>query len=125
MERRNFDQDFNQSRKVKNWNTILTEILDAWGFEEKTILTWVKNKMGMGRWLRSKAEFCILAVKGKPLYDRAAAGSITNVLEADVRKHSDKPAEFYSIVDKVCVGSKIDMFSRAPRKGWETWGANH
>jgi hypothetical protein len=32
------------------------ELLDAWGFEPKTILTWAKDKMGMGDWLRGKTE---------------------------------------------------------------------
>jgi ParB-like chromosome segregation protein Spo0J len=27
-------------------------VLDAWGFQQKQILTWVKNKMGRGDWLR-------------------------------------------------------------------------
>jgi hypothetical protein len=41
-------------------------ILDAWGFEQKTILTWAKDKMGMGDWLRGQTEHCIMAVRGKP-----------------------------------------------------------
>lgn len=26
------------------------QIVDAWGFEPKTILTWKKSKMGLGEW---------------------------------------------------------------------------
>ena len=30
------------------------DCLDAWGFREKTILTWVKPRMGLGSWLRGR-----------------------------------------------------------------------
>jgi hypothetical protein len=32
------------------------EVLDAWGFEAKTILTWAKDRAGFGIWLRSQTE---------------------------------------------------------------------
>src|SRR5262249_11659551 len=41
--------------------------LDAWGFEERTILTWAKDRFGNGDWLRGQTEHCILAVRGKPV----------------------------------------------------------
>jgi N6-adenosine-specific RNA methylase IME4 len=42
-------------------------VLERWGFQPKTIVTWVKNKIGSGDWLRGKTEHCILAVKGHPI----------------------------------------------------------
>ena len=42
-------------------------ILDAWGFTFKTILTWMKNKMGTGDWLRGQTEHCLMAIRGKPV----------------------------------------------------------
>ena len=95
------------------------ELLDAWGFEEKAILTWVKQKMGIGRWLRSKSEFCIMAVKGKPTIQLT---NQTTVLQADATQHSRKPDEFYKMVDELCIGRKLDYFSREKRKGWEVYG---
>ena len=41
-------------------------VLDAWGFTDKTILTWVKDKFGTGDWLRGQTEHAIMAVRGKP-----------------------------------------------------------
>ena len=93
--------------------------LEAWGFEPKTILTWVKDRMGLGRWLRSQTEHCILAVKGSPLVDLV---NETTVLEAPNRGHSTKPDEFYELVDRLCVGTKIDWFSRKSRPGWAGYG---
>lgn len=94
-------------------------IAEAWGFTPKTILTWVKDRMGMGDWLRGKTEHCILAVRGD------VAVRLTNqttVLEAPLREHSRKPDEFYALVDALCVGKKIDIFSREKREGWDQWG---
>jgi N6-adenosine-specific RNA methylase IME4 len=95
-------------------------VLDAWGFREKTILTWVKDRMGTGDWLRGKTEHCILAVRGKPIVQLT---NQTTELRAPLREHSRKPDEFYALVDALCPGTKLDMFAREPREGWATWGA--
>ena len=44
-------------------------VLDAWGFEHKTTLTWFKDKMGVGHWLRGQTEHCLMAVRGHPLVE--------------------------------------------------------
>jgi N6-adenosine-specific RNA methylase IME4 len=94
-------------------------LLDTWGFEEKAILTWCKNKMGIGRWLRSKSEFCIMAVKGKPTINLT---NQTTILNADATKHSEKPDVFYEMVEKLCVGRRLDYFARKKREGWAVFG---
>jgi N6-adenosine-specific RNA methylase IME4 len=93
--------------------------LDAWGFGEKTILTWVKDRMGTGDWLRGKTEHCILAVRGRPL---VMLTNQTTELRAPLREHSRKPEEFFALVDALCPGTKLEMFSRETRAGWAAWG---
>ncbi len=95
------------------------KILDKWGFQDKMIVTWVKNRMGMGSWLRSKSEFCIMAIKGNPVITLT---NQTTVLNADVREHSRKPDEFYKMVESLCTGIKLDYFSREKRDGWYQYG---
>ena len=95
------------------------DCLDAWGFEQKTILTWVKNRMGTGGWLRGKTEHCLMAVRGKPT---VSLTNQTTALLADTGEHSAKPAEFYVMVEGLCPGSKLDVFARARRDGWEVYG---
>lgn len=94
--------------------------LDAWGFAEKTILTWVKDRMGTGDWLRGKTEHCILATRGKPT---VVLTNQTTALLAPLREHSRKPDEFYALVEALCPGTRLDMFAREPRNGWVLWGA--
>ncbi len=95
------------------------EIATAWGFEYKTMLTWAKQKMGMGDWLRGKTEHCLLCVRGKPTVQLT---NQTTLLIANAGKHSAKPEEFYALVEKLCPGSKLEMYQRKARKGWQGWG---
>lgn len=95
------------------------DIAETWGFEVKTILTWVKDRIGTGDWLRGQTEHCLLCVKGKPVV------TLTNqstVITASLREHSRKPDEFYQLVNSLCPGSKLEMFARAEREGWVSHG---
>lgn len=96
-------------------------LLAAWRFEYKTCLTWVKEHMGLGDWLRGKTEHCLLAVKGKA---RVIPGNATTALLASNTSHSTKPDAFYELVERLCPGTKIDLFARRQRTGWAVWGAD-
>src|SRR5262249_39877779 len=86
------------------------EILDAWGFELKTILTWAKDKMGTGDWLRGQTEHCIMAVRGKPV---VTLKDQTTLLRARAGGRSVKPREFYDLVESLCPAPRYAvLFSR-------------
>jgi N6-adenosine-specific RNA methylase IME4 len=95
------------------------EVAEAWGFTVKTILTWVKDKMGLGDWLRGQTEHCLMCVKGAPVIDLT---NQTTVIYGPLREHSRKPDAFYEMVEALCPGTKIELFSRQLREGWETHG---
>ena len=97
------------------------EVVEAWGFEYKTLLTWVKDRMGTGEWLRGRTEHCLLAARGKPVFIH---GQRTTVLQAARREHSRNPEEFYALVEETCPGSRVELFSRQRRRGWEAYGNN-
>ena len=97
------------------------DVVESWGFEYRTLLTWVKDRMGTGEWLRGQTEHCLLGVRGKPTFLRGEDGT---VLAAARREHSRKPDEFYQLVDRICPGHKLDMFAREQRRGWHAFG-NH
>jgi N6-adenosine-specific RNA methylase IME4 len=85
-------------------------VLDAWGFERKTILTWFKNRMGTGKWLRGQTEHVLFAVRGRPI---VTLTNQTTALHAPVRGHSQKPVEFYDLVESLCPAPRYcDLFSR-------------
>jgi N6-adenosine-specific RNA methylase IME4 len=84
--------------------------LDAWGFEDRTILTWVKDKMGTGDWLRGQTEHVLMAARGRPTI---ALTNQTTALHAPTRGHSVKPVEFYDLVESLCPAPRYaDVFSR-------------
>ena len=104
------------------------DVIKAWGFTYKTnAFTWVKknkvadtNFWGMGRWTRSNAEICLLAVKGKPT--RIGKG-VHSIVEAKVQKHSKKPGEIRDkIVELVGDVSRVELFAREEINGWDHWG---
>jgi N6-adenosine-specific RNA methylase IME4 len=95
------------------------EIMERWGFTYKTTLTWVKDKMGTGDWLRGKTEHCLMGIRGKPTITLT---NQTTAINGASRKHSQKPAEFFDLVEKLCPGSKVEVFSREQRDGWEAYG---
>jgi N6-adenosine-specific RNA methylase IME4/ParB-like chromosome segregation protein Spo0J len=95
------------------------EVVEAWGFEYKALLTWVKDRMGTGEWLRGQTEHCLLASRGKPVFIH---GTHSTVLEAARREHSRKPEEFYTLVEATCAGGKVELFCRQQRSGWQIYG---
>ena len=94
-------------------------LLEEWGFEHKATMVWDKEQMGMGHWLRMQCEFCLLAVKGNPVWSNT---HVRDILREKRREHSRKPEEFYNIVNEICVGDKLDYFSREKREGWVNFG---
>ena len=94
-------------------------VLDAWGFQSKTILTWAKDRIGTGDWLRGQTEHCHLAIRGKPTILTTGQGT---VIHGPLQAHSQKPDSFYALVETICPGSKLEMFCRSPRDGWAVWG---
>jgi N6-adenosine-specific RNA methylase IME4 len=95
-------------------------LLDTWGFEYKATLVWDKVKMGLGRTIRMQVEFCLLAVKGQPIIQ---GSSERDIITESRREHSRKPEAFYQLVERMCIGNKLDFFSRQARVNWEHYGA--
>ncbi len=104
--------------------------IQDWGFTLKTILTWEKiskngtTRIGTGHWLRNCTEHCILATRGK-VTSFSHSKKLTNeptILKTRRREHSRKPEEFYTLVEHLCEGTKLEMFARQQREGWDTWG---
>jgi N6-adenosine-specific RNA methylase IME4 len=98
------------------------ELLDAWGLSATpTILTWVKDRMGRGQILRDKTEHCIVATRGRPIFNLT---NETTELRARRRENSRKPDEFYAMVERLCPAPiYADLFSRGGRSAiWDCHG---
>jgi N6-adenosine-specific RNA methylase IME4 len=98
-------------------------VADAWGFRHKTVLTWAKDRIGTGDWLRGQTEHCLLAVRGRPL---VTLSNQSTLLTGRLREHSRKPDEFYALVESLCPapdGGRLELFARQARPGWAAMGA--
>lgn len=86
-------------------------VLDAWGFAERTILTWNKSRSGTGNWLLGQTEHCILATRGEPIV--TLTNQSTRLDAPRPRGHSVKPVEFYNRVELLCPAPRYAyLFSR-------------
>ena len=95
------------------------EILKEWNLEYKATLVWNKEKMGMGAWFRMQCEFCLVGIKGKPYWENT---KYRDILNEPRREHSRKPDSFFSMVEEITLGRRLEYFSREKRKGWEVFG---
>lgn len=98
-------------------------VVDAWGFRHKTILTWAKDRIGTGDWLRGQTEHCLVAVRGRPV---VTLSNQSTLLTAPMREHSRKPDEFYALIESLCpapMGGRLELFARQARPGWAAMGA--
>lgn len=111
------------------------DVVDAWGFVAKTELIWLKKTehgkrwFGMGRTLRAEHEVCIVAAKGSPHVKNHSTRTTFVTEELDVTglsaqagRHSEKPEQFYKIVEELFDGPYVEMFARKERAGWTTLG---
>jgi N6-adenosine-specific RNA methylase IME4 len=97
------------------------EVVSAWGFDYKTMLTWDKTgPLGLGRWFRGRTEHVLFAVRGSlPIEARERH---QNIFHATNHAHSVKPDVFFDIVEAVSPGPYLELFARRQRLGWDTWG---
>jgi N6-adenosine-specific RNA methylase IME4 len=95
-------------------------VLDALGVVPKTMLTWVKDKMGTGDWLRGQTEHCHMAVRGKPTVHLT---NQTTLLHGPLRENSRKPDEFFPFVEGLCPAPRYAyLFARTERESWDCHG---
>lgn len=97
-------------------------LLQAWGFEYKTCMVWVKDKIGMGYYARQIHELVLIGAKGSlQLPDESIRPE--SVFYAPRGEHSEKPEILYSIIETMYpTFNKLEMFARSKREGWKVWG---
>jgi N6-adenosine-specific RNA methylase IME4 len=96
--------------------------MTAWGFEYATNVVWVKDKSGLGFWVRNQHETLIIARRGDMPAPPPSQRSIS-VIQAPRREHSQKPDEAYELIERMYPDlPKLEMFARKARPGWDVWG---
>ena len=101
------------------------EVMKAWGFRYLTIITWMKDQIGLGQYFRGLTEHCLFGVRGNLPYrtrqDGRRAQGRTGFTEPK-RRHSEKPEQMKEMIETVSYSPRIELFARASVSGWDAYG---
>jgi N6-adenosine-specific RNA methylase IME4 len=98
------------------------KLLGLWGFTYKSNCVWIKDKAGTGYWFRNRHELLLVGTRGQ-VPAPAPGEQYDSVIELDVGVHSAKPEGFAEMIEDMFPNAvAVEMFARAPRLGWKTWG---
>lgn len=120
-------------------------VINAWGFQYKTMLTWRKiMSQGLGYWFRGQCEHLLVATIGSPKAFRQQKANYyqsdyelldDQVYQHKVGKHSQKPHYFRELISKAVSVSfaepkKLELFARSREgffpdyeyDGWDVYG---
>ena len=101
------------------------KLVKEWGFEYITIITWNKDKIGLGQYYRGLTEHCIFASTRKRLPYKCVDGKrcqgVTGFYEPK-SIHSRKPKKMRQMIESVSYEPRIELFARQHFDGWDCWG---
>ena len=103
------------------------DLVRQWGGEPITLLTWKKPGLGVGRFRCNTEHIVVGRVgprAGNPFGQggRHAQATEGTLFEWPRGAHSEKPQEFFALVERLSPGPYLEMYSRSPRSGWAAWG---
>ncbi len=96
------------------------DVMKGWGFKYLTTITWVKPS-GCGNWFVSRTQYCLFGYKNKCQFNKSRYKP--NVFFSNLpKRHSEKPEEFYKLIESISDKDRLEIFARKKRKGWDVWG---
>lgn len=102
------------------------DVMRAWGFTLKTEIVWLKRTasgkrwFGMGRTVRAEHETCLVGTRGR--YVTKSKREYSTFAAVASRRHSEKPAAFYELIERLRDGPYVELFARRRRVGWTSLG---
>jgi N6-adenosine-specific RNA methylase IME4/ParB-like chromosome segregation protein Spo0J len=90
-------------------------LLKAWGLEAAALVTWPKDQIRRGHYLRGQTEHFIIATRGQPTFTLGGHSTLLKGPFHLVRKgaHSAKPIEAYDWFESLVPAPRyFDLFSR-------------
>jgi len=97
------------------------EVMEAWGFEFKSCLIWVKDEIGMGNYWRVSHEFLLLGVRDSLTFrDR----TLPSWIKARRTDHSRKPSKVRELIERASPGPYLELYGREelPNSAWTVYG---
>ena len=96
------------------------KVMNDLGFDYKTNMVWVKDRFGIGQYLRGQHEILLFGTKGKKMYPPIR--NVPSVVIAKRNRHSEKPQKVFELIERVSPAPRAELFSRQQRPGWNCWG---
>jgi N6-adenosine-specific RNA methylase IME4 len=97
-------------------------VMKAWGFTYKTNIVWVKDKIGLGFYVRGQHELLLIGTKEKTQPPEESR-RMSSVLVAPSNGHSVKPEAAYSLIEQMYPDAHyLELFARNKRERWTSWG---
>jgi N6-adenosine-specific RNA methylase IME4 len=115
---------------TNNYLKVGLDLINRWGFEYVTTITWLKDRIGLGQYYRGVTEHCLFAVTKKRLpykYELQLTGErkrcqgVTGFYEPKTI-HSRKPVVMREMIERVSYGPRLELFAREAFPGWDCWG---
>jgi N6-adenosine-specific RNA methylase IME4 len=97
------------------------DVLEAWGFTPRSVLTWCKPRFTLGNYLRNATEHLLLGTRGNAPVNFRGQATWTF---APLQDHSHKPEEQYAIIERLSQPPYLELFARRrpTNPAWDVWG---
>ncbi len=98
-------------------------VMDAWGFEYRTNLVWVKDQATYGKlgfYAHGRHELLLIGVRGSCLPKADCLPD--SVFTTAKGRHSEKPDDVYALIEQMYDGPYLELFARQTRPTWVSFG---
>ena len=96
------------------------KVAEAWGFQVWQMLTWCKPGLGTGQF-QANSEQILVCRKGQR-HNNPFGRTKGTWFKGPRARHSQKPEDFYRLVERCSPGPYHEMFARRIRPGWTAMG---
>jgi N6-adenosine-specific RNA methylase IME4 len=107
------------------------QVIASWGFTYSTTLVWAKTPIGagLGGAYGIATEYVLFAHRGR-VDAQARIGRNWFTWKRPYSytgkpQHSGKPPAFLDMVEQVSPAPRVELFARAQRLGWDSWGSGY
>jgi N6-adenosine-specific RNA methylase IME4 len=115
---------------TNNYLSAGLKTVESWGFRYINLITWAKNRIGLGQYFRNQTEHCLFGVRGRLPFKMKIDGSriqgrtllLTDSFFEFERCHSQKPPQMRVMIENISYAPRLELFARSTIKGWDVWG---